>query len=55
MSENPAGSIDANTVDWQTVQTARYSIEQTLRYEYEKPIVNLQHQLIIAPRRHHRP
>ncbi len=53
MSELSTGSIDASDVDWRSVQTARYSIEQTLRYEYEKPVVNLQHQLIIAPRRHH--
>jgi transglutaminase-like putative cysteine protease len=45
--------IDERSVDWHGVVTARYSIEQTLRYEYESPIVNLHHQLIIAPRRHH--
>jgi transglutaminase-like putative cysteine protease len=46
-------SIDERGVDWQRVVTARYSVEQTLRYEYEKPIRNLHHQLIISPRRHH--
>ena len=46
-------SIDARSVDWQGVVTARYAVEQTLRYEYENPIVNLQHQLIIVPRRRH--
>jgi transglutaminase-like putative cysteine protease len=45
--------IDERTVDWQGVVTARYAVTQTLRYEYEKPIANLQHQLIIVPRRHH--
>ena len=46
-------SIDDRSVDWHRVVTARYSVEQTLRYEYESPIVNLHHQLIITPRRLH--
>jgi transglutaminase-like putative cysteine protease len=45
--------IDERTVDWQGVVTARYAVMQTLRYEYEKPIANLQHQLIIVPRLRH--
>jgi len=45
--------IDERTVDWQGVVTARYAVRQTLRYEYEKPIANLQHQLIIVPRLRH--
>jgi transglutaminase-like putative cysteine protease len=45
--------IDERDVNWQRVVTARYSVEQTLRYEYELPISNLHHQLIIAPRRQH--
>lgn len=45
--------IDAGTVAWDRVVTARYAIEQTLRYEYESPISNLRHRLIIAPRRLH--
>jgi transglutaminase-like putative cysteine protease len=53
MSELRGDSIDERSVDWQGVVTARYSVEQTLRYEYESPISNLHHQLIIAPRRWH--
>jgi transglutaminase-like putative cysteine protease len=45
--------IDDRAVDWQGVVTARYAVRQTLRYEYEKPIANLQHQLIIVPRLRH--
>ena len=53
MSE-PAGTpIDERQVDWKRVVTARYSVEQSLRYEYEQPIRNLHHQLIIAPRPRH--
>ncbi|GAC1544701.1 MAG: transglutaminase family protein [Candidatus Velthaea sp.] len=47
------GTIDHKSVEWNGVITARYRIEQTLRYEYDHPIRNLQHQLIIAPRARH--
>ncbi len=41
-------------IAWDGVVEARYRIEQSLRYEYERPIHDLQHRLIIAPRaRHH--
>ncbi len=53
MRDATGDSIDERGVDWQRVVTARYSVEQTLRYEYEKPIRNLHHQLIISPRRRH--
>jgi transglutaminase-like putative cysteine protease len=53
MSEIRGDSIDERGVDWNGVVTARYAVEQTLRYEYDSPISNLQHQLIIAPRPHH--
>jgi transglutaminase-like putative cysteine protease len=53
VSDKNADSLDEQTVDWQRVITAHYSVEQTLRYEYEKPIRNLHHQLIIAPRPRH--
>jgi transglutaminase-like putative cysteine protease len=53
MSELRGDSIDERSVDWHDVVTARYSVEQTLRYVYESPISNLHHQLIIAPRPHH--
>lgn len=45
--------IDPRTVRWPSVVAARYRIEQTLRYEYDAPIRNLRHRLIIAPRRRH--
>jgi transglutaminase-like putative cysteine protease len=52
---NGAGAegIDPRTVRWPSVVAARYRIEQTLRYEYDAPIRNLRHRLIIAPRRRH--
>lgn len=50
-AERPA--IDPKTVDWSGVLTATYHIEQTLRYEYDRPIRDLRHRLIIAPRPHH--
>ena len=53
MTEYRGDSIDERAVDWQGVVTARYAVEQTLRYEYQTPIRNLQHQLIISPRRRH--
>lgn len=53
MSESRGGSIDEHHVDWRNVLTARYAVEQTLRYEYESPIRNLRHQLIVVPRRRH--
>jgi transglutaminase-like putative cysteine protease len=45
--------IDERAVNWSGVVAARYQVEQTLRYEYKRPIANLHHQLIIAPRRRH--
>lgn len=45
--------IDHTAVNWSGVVAVRYRIEQTLRYEYERPIRNLHHQLIIAPRARH--
>lgn len=53
MSEMRGNAIDERSVDWNGIVTARYAVEQTLRYEYDSPISNLQHQLIIAPRPHH--
>jgi transglutaminase-like putative cysteine protease len=53
MTDVRADSIDERAVDWQGVLTARYAVRQTLRYQYETPIANLQHQLIIVPRSRH--
>jgi len=53
MNESRGDSIDEHHVDWKNVLTARYAVEQTLRYEYESPIRNLHHQLIVVPRLRH--
>jgi transglutaminase-like putative cysteine protease len=45
--------IDPTGIAWGDVLEAHYRIEQTLRYEYDTPIRNLRHQLIIAPRVRH--
>jgi transglutaminase-like putative cysteine protease len=49
----PEVAIDHAAVDWSGVIAARYRVEQTLRYEYEAPIHDLRHRLIVAPRRRH--
>ncbi len=46
-------AIDHASVNWSQVVAARYCIEQTLRYEYDQPIRDLRHRLIVAPRRLH--
>ena len=46
-------AIDHAAVNWSNVIAAGYRVEQTLRYEYAHPIVNLHHRLIVAPRRRH--
>ena len=46
-------SIDERSVSWNGVIAARYHVRQTLRYEYDAPISNLHHRLIITPRRKH--
>jgi transglutaminase-like putative cysteine protease len=53
MNGNGEDALDPRTVRWDRVVAARYRIEQTLRYEYTRPIRNLRHRLIIAPRRRH--
>jgi transglutaminase-like putative cysteine protease len=53
MNGGGGNAIDLRTVRWDSVVAARYQIEQTLRYEYTRPIRNLRHRLIIAPRRRH--
>jgi transglutaminase-like putative cysteine protease len=40
-------------MDWSRVVAATYRVEQTLRYEYDQPIRDLRHRLIVAPRRRH--
>jgi transglutaminase-like putative cysteine protease len=46
-------AIDLKAVNWSNVVAARYRVEQTLRYEYDRPIRDLRHRLIVAPRRRH--
>jgi len=53
MSDPRENSIDERSVDWRNVVSARYAVQQTLRYEYDRPIANLRHQLIVVPRRWH--
>ncbi|GAC1416709.1 MAG: transglutaminase family protein [Candidatus Velthaea sp.] len=53
MNADQDGTIDHRSVEWSGVIGARYRIEQTLRYEYDHPIRNLRHRLIIAPRVRH--
>ena len=48
-----AVAIDHAAVDWSRVVAAHYCVEQTLRYDYDRPIVDLRHRLIVAPRRRH--
>jgi transglutaminase-like putative cysteine protease len=45
--------IDERGIDWDGVVAARYHVQQTLRYEYDAPISNLHHRLIITPRHKH--
>ncbi len=52
-ASDPAVAIDHATVDWKRVTAAQYHVAQTLRYEYEAPIRDLRHRLIVAPRRRH--
>jgi transglutaminase-like putative cysteine protease len=53
VNDTSGSGLDERGVDWQGVVAARYAIEQSLRYEYDAPISNLRHRLIIAPRRRH--
>lgn len=46
-------AIDHASVNWSRVVAAQYCVEQTLRYEYDAPIRDLRHRLIVAPRRRH--
>src|SRR5579871_4127304 len=48
-----AKGIDPEQVDWSRARSAAYRIEQTLTYEYEQPITNLQQRLVISPRPAH--
>ncbi len=51
--EASESGIDPRPVDWSGVLAARYRIDQTLRYEYDSPIRDLHHRLMIAPRERH--
>jgi transglutaminase-like putative cysteine protease len=46
-------AIDHASVTWAHVVAASYRVEQTLRYVYEQPILDLRQRLIVAPRRRH--
>jgi transglutaminase-like putative cysteine protease len=45
--------IDPDRVDWSAVRGATYRIDQALAYEYESPILDLHHRLVISPRAAH--
>jgi transglutaminase-like putative cysteine protease len=53
MGRSDQNVIDHRAVEWDGVIAARYHVEQTLRYEYDRPISNLHHRLIITPRKRH--
>lgn len=52
MSTLDAG-IAHQTLDWSTIITATYRIEQSIRYDYASPISRLRHKLVISPRATH--
>ncbi len=45
--------IDHAAVDWSVVEAVTYRIDQSIRYDYELPITNLAHRLVITPRDRH--
>ena len=45
--------IDPDCVDWPAVRGATYRIDQALAYEYDSPIRDLRHRLVISPRARH--
>jgi transglutaminase-like putative cysteine protease len=52
-SDEAAGFIDHDEVDWDTVVAVTYQIDQSIRYDYDLPITNLAHRLVITPRDMH--
>lgn len=45
--------LDPDCIDWSAVRGATYRIDQALAYEYDSPIVDLRHRLVISPRATH--
>jgi transglutaminase-like putative cysteine protease len=45
--------VSDESVDWTSVTSATYRIEQTIRYDYAEPIHDVRHRLIISPRTSH--
>src|SRR5665213_2716654 len=45
--------IDPDGIDWSIVRCATYQIDQALAYEYDSPILDLHHRLVISPRASH--
>lgn len=42
-------AADPTSVDWAAARRASYRLRQTFRYEYAKPITDLNHRLIVIP------
>jgi transglutaminase-like putative cysteine protease len=42
--------IDHESLDWNAVVAVTYDVEQSICYEYETPIRNLKHRLVVVPR-----
>jgi transglutaminase-like putative cysteine protease len=45
--------IDHDDVDWDSVVAVTYQIDQSIRYDYDFPITDLAHRLVITPRDMH--
>ncbi len=45
--------LDHRAIDWPRVVRVRFSLHQRLRYEYNSPIANLRHRLMVLPRAEH--
>jgi transglutaminase-like putative cysteine protease len=47
---NGVDFIDHESLDWNAVVAVTYDVEQSICYEYESPIRNLKHRLVVVPR-----
>ncbi|MEZ4561915.1 MAG: transglutaminase family protein [Thermomicrobiales bacterium] len=51
----PAQVIDHRDVCWEEVRRTAYCVHQQFRYEYQDPIIDLRHRLVIIPPERHGP
>ena len=42
-------AIERSSVDWAAARRVSYQLRQTFRYEYPKPIRDLNHRLVVIP------